>query len=187
MAQFTKKAIIATFLELLSKYSLDKITITDITEKCEINRKTFYYYYEDIYALIEDIFQMEAQKVLDDAQECASFYEEFNRAIILVLQYKQAVIHLYHSKSKDVLEKYLYNVTERFIMRYVKKYAEEVHASEQDVQFACNYYRSTIIAATLEWIKNGTKEAPEVFVQDMSDIFEQTVKIVLAISAKKRK
>ena len=48
MSQFTKKAIVETFLELLKEHSLDKITVKDIVEKCGINRNTFYYYYQDI-------------------------------------------------------------------------------------------------------------------------------------------
>lgn len=34
MSQFTKKAIVETFLILLKEHSLDKITVKDIAEKC---------------------------------------------------------------------------------------------------------------------------------------------------------
>ncbi|MGN0298071.1 MAG: TetR/AcrR family transcriptional regulator C-terminal domain-containing protein [Lachnospiraceae bacterium] len=182
MAQFTKKAIIATFLELLETRSLDKITITDITERCEINRKTFYYYYEDLYDLIEDIFRIETQKVLDDTKECASFYEEFKRAIMLLFEYKKAIAHAFNSKSKDIVEQYLQKVTARFIKRYVEQYAQEVNATEKEIQFACNYYCCSIIATTLDWIKNGTQEESEAFVRTMSELFERTVRIVLQVS-----
>ena len=36
MAQFTKKAIIATFIELLGQMPLDKITVKDIVNECGI-------------------------------------------------------------------------------------------------------------------------------------------------------
>ena len=49
MAKFTKQAIMNCLLELLNTKQLDKITVKDICEICEINRNTFYYYFQDIY------------------------------------------------------------------------------------------------------------------------------------------
>ena len=46
-------------LSLLEKKPFDKITVTDIVETCGINRNTFYYYYSDIYDLLEEIFKKE--------------------------------------------------------------------------------------------------------------------------------
>ena len=53
MSQFTKKAIIDAFVELISERPLSKITVKDIVTRCGVNRNTFYYYFEDIYALID--------------------------------------------------------------------------------------------------------------------------------------
>ncbi|HBJ10863.1 MAG TPA: TetR family transcriptional regulator, partial [Ruminococcaceae bacterium] len=52
MAQFTKKAIIDAFTELIGERPFDKITVKDIVTRCGVNRNTFYYYFEDIYALV---------------------------------------------------------------------------------------------------------------------------------------
>ncbi|MDD2969568.1 MAG: TetR family transcriptional regulator, partial [Lachnospiraceae bacterium] len=40
----TKNAIAYAFKELLLEKPINKITINDIAEKCEINRQTFYYH-----------------------------------------------------------------------------------------------------------------------------------------------
>ena len=45
MAKFTRKAIMQTFLHILKNKPLDRITVKDICEQCEINRNTFYYYF----------------------------------------------------------------------------------------------------------------------------------------------
>ena len=45
MATFTRKAIMQTFLHILKNKPLDRITVKDICEQCEINRNTFYYYF----------------------------------------------------------------------------------------------------------------------------------------------
>ncbi len=57
MPSFTKKAIIESFLRIASKKPLDKITVRDIVDDCGVNRNTFYYYFQDIYAVLEEICQ----------------------------------------------------------------------------------------------------------------------------------
>ena len=53
MSGFTKQAIQASFLKLLDTYPLRDITVRMITEDCGINRKSFYYHYQDIYSVLE--------------------------------------------------------------------------------------------------------------------------------------
>jgi AcrR family transcriptional regulator len=62
MPSFTKKAIMETFLCLTEKKPLEKITVRDLVDKCGINRNTFYYYFQDIYAVLEEYcdFAMES-------------------------------------------------------------------------------------------------------------------------------
>ena len=61
---FQLSRIAFAFKELLLEKSIDKITINDITEKCGINRQTFYYHFHDIYELIEWICETDADHVL---------------------------------------------------------------------------------------------------------------------------
>lgn len=55
MPSFTKKAIIESFLQIAGRKPLEKITVRDIVDDCGINRNTFYYYFQDIYAVLEEI------------------------------------------------------------------------------------------------------------------------------------
>src|SRR5699024_2162369 len=48
----TQNAIKLAFIQLLNEKDLDKITISDITHKADINRGTFYFHYEDKYMLL---------------------------------------------------------------------------------------------------------------------------------------
>ena len=48
MANFTKQAIKAAFLELLDEKPLNKISVRDIVERCGINRNSFYYHYASL-------------------------------------------------------------------------------------------------------------------------------------------
>lgn len=41
MSHITKKALAASLKKLLAEKPLEKITISDITDDCEVNRQTF--------------------------------------------------------------------------------------------------------------------------------------------------
>ena len=45
MSQMTKRALVHSLKELLTEKPLDKITVTDLTEHCGVNRMTFYYHF----------------------------------------------------------------------------------------------------------------------------------------------
>ena len=55
MSSFTKDAIKMTFVSLLDQKPLNQITVKMVVEECGINRNSFYYHFQDIPALLEEI------------------------------------------------------------------------------------------------------------------------------------
>ena len=53
--RYTKKVIEESFLELLQKKHVSKVTVTEICQKCQINRATFYKHYLDVPDLLEKL------------------------------------------------------------------------------------------------------------------------------------
>lgn len=51
----TKKAIRNAFLELLAQKDINEITIKDIADTADINRKTFYNYYSGVHQVVDEI------------------------------------------------------------------------------------------------------------------------------------
>ena len=51
----TEKWIRRAFIELISeKKTLNKITVNELAERADITKTTFYYHYDDIYAVAEE-------------------------------------------------------------------------------------------------------------------------------------
>ena len=55
----TKKALADSLKELTREKTFDKISVKDISEKCGINRQTFYYHFIDKFDLLEWIYKTE--------------------------------------------------------------------------------------------------------------------------------
>jgi AcrR family transcriptional regulator len=51
----SRKLIKQAFVELMQEKNIDKITITDVVSKADINRKTFYAHYYGTHAVLEQI------------------------------------------------------------------------------------------------------------------------------------
>ena len=64
MSQVTKRALEASLKKLLLEKPLHKITVSDITDDCGINRMTFYYHFKDIYDLVEWSCEEDASRAL---------------------------------------------------------------------------------------------------------------------------
>ena len=54
MKKLTKEAISRSFETMLDKMPFDKITVSALVKECGINHNTFYYYYQDIYQLLNE-------------------------------------------------------------------------------------------------------------------------------------
>ena len=106
MPSFTKKAIVASFLKLVAKKPFDKITVRDIVDDCGINRNTFYYYFQDIYAVLEAV----CQKAKDALPERASLSDTLspfvNAFVYFTKKYPRAAKGLALSFGFEGMERY---------------------------------------------------------------------------------
>jgi len=82
----TKKWIRRAFTELLGeKKSIDKITVNELAERADITKTTFYYHYDDIYAVAEE-FENELISELNETlvsleKENPSDYSEYIKKV----------------------------------------------------------------------------------------------------------
>ena len=145
MAQkYTRNMIRNVFIEMLDERPFDEITVTDLVTRCEINRKTFYYYYQDLYAVLTEIFESELETVLGGVKEHVTWEEGIAQAMQIALRHKRAVYHVYHSMQRESLEKYLYNVAGEVMRRYVERQSEGIHASQGDKDIIAQFYQSAL-------------------------------------------
>ena len=179
MSQLTKKAIKKSFMKLLNDRPLDKITVKDIVEDCEINRNTFYYYYQDIYALVEEIFLDETKEAIEKDIKDLSWQDGVMRAIDFALLNKKAIFHVYNSRSRKELERYLSQTIGKAVTEYIRIQAEGLHASERDIRLVSSFYSQAIKGLLLEWVDQGMKEDPVANLGRLGELFDGNVRMIL--------
>lgn len=158
MTNFTKKAIKETFINLLENRPLSDITIKEIVEKCGINRNSFYYHYQDLPALIEEIIKEEAEMIIQAYPSVTTIVEGFDAVIEFASHRKKAIMHIYRSLSREVFEKNLMMVCEYFVRSYVNTVLAQEQISKEDMKTIIDYYKCVCFGLTIDWLNNGMSE-----------------------------
>lgn len=104
----TKEMLARTLKECMQKKPLSKITVSEIIDICDINRKTFYYHFEDIYSLLKWMFEQEAIDIvrhfdlLVDAEEAIGFVLDY-------IDKNQHIVNCaYDSMGRDEMKRFFY-------------------------------------------------------------------------------
>ena len=186
MAQFTKQAIINSFLKLLEETPLDKITVKDIVEDCGINWNTFYYYYHDIYALLEELFSDGIRRAMEEEHEDYETWQQgFLESLRFVRENKKIIEHIYHSISREQLEQYLYDVTDDILVQFVRTHTGELAVREETIRFVASIYKFALVGMILEWIRDGMKSELLEIIDRVGYLFEGVTRQILEKSLDK--
>ena len=88
-------------MAVLDEKPFGKITVKDITDRCGINRNTFYYHYQDIPALLEEICQNQVEDIISKYPTLNSIEDCLDAAMQSVLENKRAIMHIYNSDNRN--------------------------------------------------------------------------------------
>lgn len=158
MANFTRKAIRETFIELLEEQPLNDITVKEIVDRCGINRNTFYYYYQDLPALIEEIIKEEAEAFIHAYPSVTTIVECFDAVTEFASHQKKAIMHIYRSMSREVFERNLMMVCEYFVHNYVDMALAQEPISGENKKTIVDYYKCVCFGLTIDWLNAGMAE-----------------------------
>ena len=175
MATFTRKAIMQTFLHILKNKPLDRITVKDICEQCEINRNTFYYYYSDIYELLEDALKTKVKSKLRHISDYDSLYDAYIHSIAPFVSHKQIIQHIYNSKAKDSFEDYIRSIINGYMRKFVITYAVGYSLCEDDIEYISSFYTYAITGSLINDIKTGMNDMTSNYIKNISDTFNATI------------
>lgn len=168
MLQTTKRALSQSLKKLLQTKPLSKITINDIAEDCGVSRMTFYYHFADIYDLVEWTCQEDASVALAGNKTYSTWQQGFLNIFNAVLENKTFVLNVYHSISREHLERYLYQLTYDLLIGVVEEKAVGLSVSDHDKAFIADFYKYAFVGLMLNWIREGMKEDPKAIIDRLS-------------------
>lgn len=183
MANFTKQALINTFMDLLNEQPFNKITVTDIVNRCGVNRNTFYYYYQDIYALVDELFRNETRRLIEQRGDYSTTEEGVANALHFLRENKTAVYHLYDSINRLKLEEYIHDIAVSIVEVFMadREATDKLESQDrEDLRFLTTV---AVEGVAFEWMHNGMQEDLETNVDNMGRLFERLIGYLLEKTA----
>lgn len=170
-SNITKRALAAALRELMEEVPFEKIQVAHICERCDMNRKSFYYHFKDKYDLLNWIFDTEFIAFIQDYQGveqldqrvktiqdvCVYFYENRNF-------YRKALkIQGQNSFSEHFRE---------YIMPILRlRLADLIGDSKDD--FALNFITDAAVCAIERWLLDKNCMPPEEVVAKMLRLIQR--------------
>lgn len=177
MKQSAKVLIIDSFKELLSKKSIDKITVKEICEHCDVNRQTFYNHFTDIMDIFKFIFFKELS--IDIAQNRT--FETWGGGFLATMNYlkknSKMILHVYNSSYWNEANTYFTNLSIRLLDVVVEECVEkmEVKLKNKDQKFIVNFYRHVFNGLMIDWVSEGMEDEPEVILKKLLFMIEGSI------------
>ena len=172
MANFTENAIKSTFMELLNKKPINKITVKEIAALCGINRNSFYYHFNDIPHLLETILTEEAERLSDTPVESESIYASLIDAVDFAIENKTAIFHIYNSANREMFEQYLDKISTKTVTGFINNAAEPLGIIERDREAVVLYYKCLLVGFVIDWLATGMKYDLRAKITDIWRLFD---------------
>lgn len=168
MSQFTKKAIMDSFVELAQNTPIDKITIKKVCDNCDINRNTFYYYYQDLYALKEEIIYAKAEKLFKNLDFTSSDSWKSSLRIIGAYARKNEIFikNLFNSMGRDAFGDYIVDVVSSMALQFINiLYEDKIvpigkKVPEKERKRLAYFFSKIFAETTVEWIRGKSADDP---------------------------
>lgn len=138
----TKTALADSLKKLMKNKTFSKITVSELIRDCNINRKTFYYHFEDNYSLLKWMLEQESCTIIDNFNRLNNLDDSFLSLIDYIEDNSHVLNCIYDSVGRSELKRFLNQDFMVIIEEFIKKteIRLDLHISDDFRFFLCNLY-----------------------------------------------
>lgn len=166
-SNITKKALAAAFRELMNEIQFSKISVRMICEKCDMNRKSFYYHFKDKYELVNWIFDTEFASA-DALVEDGSGWETLERVCVYFFDNRSFYKKIF---KLDGQNSFVEHCRERLLPHLCEKVTSIMNSSDIP-DFYINLFADFVICAVKRWLLDKNPLQPQTFVSLLKNLIE---------------
>lgn len=155
----TKRALASAMKSLMEKMPFSKISVGDICEHCQMNRKSFYYHFRDKYDLVNWIFYTEFVGAVHDKN-----YDDGWSLIEDICDYFYKNRHFYMNALEVTGQNCFHDYFQSLLQPIVSNYLWEMIDSSEDSEFFAVFFSDAFLCAIERWLLEKECMPPEKFV-----------------------
>ncbi|MBR5772403.1 MAG: TetR/AcrR family transcriptional regulator [Clostridia bacterium] len=158
MARNTKTAIIHSFLKLMQNKKPEDINIKDITDGCDVNRKTFYYYFADIEDLMEQTLDYEVKTFYSALPKGTATSDAVAGFFKIIKQNEDIFLHIYNSGKNHLVEKHIHSIIYSVFRNNVNSLSEGRNISDLQKDKVASAFTFIATGFISKWVDEGMQE-----------------------------
>lgn len=166
----TKKTMAESLKNAMKNKPFSKITVSEIVKDCGLNRKTFYYHFQDIYDLLKWTLEEEAIEIVKEF----NLVVDYEKAIYFVIDYVEENDYLiscaYDSIGLVQMKRFFYNDLKEIISYTIDK-AEttlDTKIKPDFKEFVSKFYTEALAGMLIEWVLDKDNRDKDKTVQYMT-------------------
>ena len=177
----SKKLIRQAFMELLKEKAFEKITVTDIVNRADINRSTFYAHYPDVMGLLDEI-----------QEEIVAFFEQylykvsFSDVLENPTQYLRLLVKIAGENEElhralinsNIAVKQIEEIKKILVKRILLTVAlPKRYKDSFEFEFAVHFYLGGLFDVYTQWIKGELNCTIEEVILGVSKLIEMLYQV----------
>ena len=152
----TRDAIIDAYLELIFEKKDQKITISELAQRANIARKTFYLHYESLEDIMRDAAHRKIDELLHILEKKRFFSNPFETDVVFqsVNQLMEPDIEFYRFLSRENPNTFFWTEVKRIIISTtVEVYQDKVDFPAQELRLYAEYFVAGAVAVYVAWLR----------------------------------
>lgn len=173
-SNLTKHALSTALKELMDEVPFDKIRIADICDRCDMNRKSFYYHFKDKYDLLNWIFDTEFISFTKNLVQA----EELDEHVDALRD-----IYNYFYENRDFYRKALQTRGQNSFHEHFRAYIIPIQKlrieylfGDSDDEFALNFFTDVTVSTIERWLLDKNCMPPDEFMNKLMHLLQQGAK-----------
>ena len=175
MSTTTKESLAAALKQMMLVKPIGKITVKDLVEICGVNRQTFYYHFDDVYDLLEWVFEEDANRVLPRKV----VYEHWREDVLVYMEYLKEnsafTLNVYNSNSRPYMLRYIRERLKACIRSFAEIVAERRSIDRQDFEFIVEFYSHLVVGLITQWMDQGMQLPREITTERVLKVLDNSI------------
>lgn len=176
-SNITKRALASALRELMEEIPFDKIQVAHICERCDMNRKSFYYHFKDKYDLLNWILDTEFI-TLAQSGNSATNYDERLEALQAICCYFYKNRNFYRKALKIEGQNALSGHLREILFPLLKIRMVDLFGEDTFDDFEANFFTDACMCTIERWLLEKDCMPPEQFISRLLRLLRNVAEAV---------
>ena len=184
----TKTRLSNALKHLMTQKPFSKIRISELIEECNINRKTFYYHFEDIFQLLQWTLEQEAVEVVKQYDLLTDFEEAFTFVLNYIEQNAYILNCALDSLGREGMKSFLAKDFNSLMDNLIREKEQEMNIvlTDEFRAFLCEMYMEGLAGILVSLLQKQNQYMKKQAVEYMTLVIDSSLPAILATAPRQK-